>query len=64
MIDLTPEQLQNIVSELGCCLRAWHELPSEQMSDTLMSHLYDKYSKMFGIDVLEGVDENRATGNG
>jgi hypothetical protein len=47
------QQLDEIARELKCALKAWHELPSEEMSDTLMCHLYDKFSARFGIDALE-----------
>ncbi len=47
------QQLDEIAKELECALKAWHELPSAEMSDTLMSHLYDKFSQRFGINVFE-----------
>jgi hypothetical protein len=52
--DFTEEELVHLKNEVLCCLLAWHNVPSEEVADALIGHLYEKFAVRFGIDPLEG----------
>jgi hypothetical protein len=52
--DFTQEELIHLKNEILCVLVAYHQVPSEQVADALIGHLYDKFAVRFGINPLEG----------